>query len=52
VRPRWQDWVIALALVALGVTGIWTIWGGDLVRLVHPAEAHEPPVATPASGGP
>jgi hypothetical protein len=39
VRPRWQEWVIALALIALGVTGIWTIWGNDLADLLHPERA-------------
>jgi len=51
VRPRWQDWMIGLALIVLGITGIWTIWGGDLMRLIHPAETHEP-VATPAVAPP
>ena len=43
--------MIGLALIVLGITGIWTIWGGDLMRLIHPAETHEP-VATPAVAPP
>lgn len=30
VRPRWPDVVIVIAIVLLGCTGVWAIWGRDL----------------------
>lgn len=49
---RWHEWVIILGVVALTVTGVWTLWGHDLVRIFRPDEAVEtaPPAAaeTPA----
>ncbi len=33
VRSRWQDWVIALCILTLAVTGIFTIWGDSLAGL-------------------
>jgi hypothetical protein len=51
VRPRWQEWVIALSVVALGVTGVWTIWGADIARLFHP-EAAGPSAPAPATATP
>jgi hypothetical protein len=56
MRRRWHDWVIALGIVALAVTGVWTIWGADLARLFRgsaaPAEtvADTPPPVTPPPG--
>jgi hypothetical protein len=49
VRTRWQDWVIALALFALGVTGIWAIWGPALSELLHPTGSTEATGTGPAS---
>jgi hypothetical protein len=59
VRPRWQEWVIIGALVAIGLTGVAAIWGDDLVALwtdvsragedVAPEPPAEPqPIAPPA----
>jgi hypothetical protein len=50
VRPRWHDWVITLAILALAATGIWTLWGKDIVALFRPEEvrAEEPATAPPA----
>jgi hypothetical protein len=30
---RWQDWVITIALVALTLTGVATVFGDSLLRL-------------------
>jgi hypothetical protein len=48
VRPRWQEWVITLAIVALFATGVWTLWGKDIRALFRPDEARPQPVAAPA----
>jgi len=37
--PRWQEYVIVLAIVAIGLLGIIGIWGGDIRRLFD--EGHE-----------
>lgn len=54
MRPRWHDWVITLAILALFGTGIWTLWGKDLRALFRAEEARseEParPIATPPAG--
>jgi hypothetical protein len=54
VRPRWQDWVITVAILALAATGIWTLWGKDIVGLFRPEEVRvEEPAArapTPPAG--
>jgi hypothetical protein len=38
---RWHDWVIVLGVLALTVTGVWTLWGQDLRRLFRPDEPAE-----------
>jgi hypothetical protein len=53
MRPRWHDRVIVLAIVALAVAGVWTLWGDELVRLFRdepPAEAAAPSEVTPPPG--
>ncbi len=54
MRPRWHDWVIRLAIVALAATGIWTLWGKDLRALFRSeetkAEEAARPTATPPAG--
>ncbi len=58
MRPRWPEWVIAIALVVIGVTGIVAIWGGELRRLVievsrgdQPPEPEAPPQPSLPPGG-
>lgn len=34
MRSRWQEWVITLSVVALGVAGVVILWGDDLRRLI------------------
>ncbi len=52
MRPRWQEWVITLAIVALAATGIWTLWGRDLRGLFRPDEARSEEAATPRPATP
>jgi hypothetical protein len=52
VRPRWQEWVITLAIVALAATGVWTLWGKDLRALFRPEEARPQPAAAPSGPAP
>lgn len=33
MRRRWHEWVIVLSIVAIGLTGVITLWGEDLRRL-------------------
>ncbi len=52
MRPRWHDWVIVLAIVALAGTGIATIWGDEIARLWRgqgAAQENGEPSVTPAS---
>jgi hypothetical protein len=35
LRPRWHEWVITLSIVALGATGLVSIWGAELLSLAH-----------------
>jgi hypothetical protein len=41
---RWQEWMIAVCLVALAGAAVWTVFGDDLRDLVSgqpDKEAHE-----------
>jgi hypothetical protein len=51
VRPRWQEWVIAGAIVALFGAGVAAIWGKDIKKLIHPADDNPAPApnGAPAS---
>jgi hypothetical protein len=40
VRQRWHDWVIAIALVGLGVTGVMAIWGNEIRDLIRGEKKH------------
>lgn len=33
MRRRWQEWVIVVAIAALGVTGVMAIWGDQVQRV-------------------
>ena len=55
VRSRWQEWVIAFAVVAIAVTGVFALWGQDLKQLVGkgkptPVKAKEKEPVLPPSG--
>jgi len=53
VRPRWQEWVITLAIIALAATGIWTLWGKDIRSLFRAEEARtDEPAAAKAPATP
>jgi hypothetical protein len=41
MRSRWQEWVIVVAIVALGGVGVAAIWGKDIKHLFRP-ESDEP----------
>lgn len=45
---RWHDWVIVLGVLALTVTGVWTLWGQDLRRLFKPDEPAAETAPAPA----
>jgi hypothetical protein len=32
-EARWHEWVIAVAVVALSLLGVWTVFGDDLLQL-------------------
>lgn len=51
VRPRWPDAVIVIAIVLLGCTGVWAIWGQELGLRGAPARKGEPPVRAVEGGG-
>ncbi|HKA89950.1 MAG TPA: hypothetical protein VKE22_19950 [Haliangiales bacterium] len=55
MRPRWPEWVIAVALVALFVAGVAALWGKDIARLVggdRPAKEAAPPAPPGPAAGP
>jgi hypothetical protein len=51
VRPRWPDAVIVIAIVLLGCTGVWAIWGQDLGLRGKPDRKGEPPIRAVEGGG-
>lgn len=59
MRPRWHDWVIALSILAIAVTGVAAIWGDELGRLFgdekkveHKVEGTTVPTAPGSAAGP
>jgi hypothetical protein len=56
VRPRWQEWVIGVGIVALFVTGVLAIWGDEIRNLWRGEEDRRPqpqetqPVVVPPGG--
>jgi hypothetical protein len=51
VRRRWPDVVIVIAIVLLGCTGVWAIWGRDLGLRERPKSHDEPPMRRVEGGG-
>jgi hypothetical protein len=47
LRPRWHDALIALAILAVLVTGVWALWWDDVRSAWH----HEAPTVEPVKPG-
>ena len=52
MRGRWQDWVIALALIAIAVFGVYAIWGEDLLPMLRSPERVQRPAEPPPPAPP
>lgn len=51
VQRRWPDVVIVIAVVLLGCTGVWAIWGQELGLRGKPADPAAPPLKRVEGGG-
>ena len=49
-RPRWHDWVIALAIAAIAVTGVVALWGQTLRGWIEGEPASSPGGPEPLPG--
>ncbi|MBK7538588.1 MAG: hypothetical protein IPI49_25105 [Myxococcales bacterium] len=48
-RPRWHDVLIVLAILGVGLAGVWALWGKELERALWPPPATSPGPSSSAS---
>jgi hypothetical protein len=48
-RPRWHDWVIAVAIAAIAAVGVLALWGESLAEWIEGPEAQPAAEALPGA---